>query len=111
MANERVKKMIQSGLVEETKNLYEANAFGTQASAALGYAQLINHLIGNASLEDSIEQIKIRTRRLAKQQRTWFSKFKARQRCHWLKADEKTTEALAAEALTEIKMEVDRMSF
>jgi tRNA dimethylallyltransferase len=80
--NKRVKKMITDGLVDEVKNLLsEEKPLSKQAGSAIGYAEIIEHLNGNISLEDAIEQIKINTRRFAKQQRTWFKTFK---NIHWL---------------------------
>jgi tRNA dimethylallyltransferase len=52
-----------------------------QAQCAIGYAEIIEYLNGHISLEDAIELIKKNTRRLAKNQRTWFKTFK---NVHWL---------------------------
>ena len=80
--NKRVKKMITDGLVDEVKSLLsEEEPLSKQAGAAIGYAEIIEHLNGKINLEDAIEQIKINTRRFAKQQRTWFKTFK---NIHWL---------------------------
>lgn len=75
--NARVKQMIESGLVEEVRRLHERVGLGRTAREALGYKQLVEHLEGRCPLEEAIEQIKIRTRRYAKQQRTWLRRFKA----------------------------------
>jgi tRNA dimethylallyltransferase len=40
----------------------------------VGYRELFGHLIGDLSLEDAIEAIKINTRQYAKRQMTWFKK-------------------------------------
>jgi hypothetical protein len=53
-------------------------------------------------LEEAIEQIKIRTRRFAKQQRTWIRRFRTRQPSVWLDADENSTQGLADNALAAI---------
>jgi tRNA dimethylallyltransferase len=80
--NQRVKKMISTGLVDEVKSLLdEEKPMSKQARCAIGYAEIIEHLNGQTSLEDAIESIKINTRRLAKGQRTWFKTF---QNVHWL---------------------------
>jgi len=47
-----------------------------QARCAIGYAEIIDYLTGRISLEDTTELIKKNTRRLAKNQRTWFKTFK-----------------------------------
>ena len=80
--NKRVKKMISAGLVDEVKSLLdEEKPMSKQARCAIGYAEIIEHLSGQTSLEDAIELIKINSRRLAKSQRTWFKTF---QNVHWL---------------------------
>lgn len=74
--NARVKQMIERGLVAEARALYESGALGPQAIEALGYKQLIPHFLGQSSLEDAVEQIKIETRRFAKNQRTWLRRLR-----------------------------------
>jgi len=80
--NARVKKMIELGLVDEVKALLaEEEPLSQQARCAIGYAEIIAHLEGRISLEDTIEEIKKNTRRLAKGQRTWFKTFR---QVNWL---------------------------
>ena len=75
--NARVKKMIDQGLVDEVENLLaEDQPLSKQAVCAIGYAEIINYLKGQISLEDTVELIKKNTRRFAKSQRTWFKTFK-----------------------------------
>ena len=75
--NKRVKKMINAGLVDEVKSLQdEEKPLGQQARCAIGYAEIIDHLNGQTSLEEATELIKVHTRRLAKGQRTWFKTFR-----------------------------------
>jgi tRNA dimethylallyltransferase len=75
--NLRVKKMIADGLVDEVKSLLaEEKPLSLQARSAIGYTEIINYLNGQISLEDTVERIKINTRRLAKHQRTWFRTFR-----------------------------------
>ncbi len=69
--------MIDSGLVDEVKSLLaEAKPLSRQARCAIGYAEIIEYLDGRINLDDAIELIKRNTRRLAKNQRTWFKTFK-----------------------------------
>ena len=70
--NARVRDMIERGLVEEARGLWEGGRLGPQAREALGYKQLIGHFEGGCTLEEAIEQVKIETRRFAKNQRTWI---------------------------------------
>jgi len=79
--NQRVKFMIQSGLVDEVRRLLDdPRGLSPQASQAVGYAEIIAHLNGEYSLEKAVELIKINTRRFAKRQRTWFRGFTG---VHW----------------------------
>jgi tRNA dimethylallyltransferase len=85
--NQRVKKMIAAGLVDEVKQLLaEENPLSQQARCAIGYAEIIDHLNGKISLEDATELIKKNTRRFAKNQRTWFKTFR---NVNWLDIEAK----------------------
>lgn len=75
--NARVKTMMEEGFLDEVRALLAHGPLGEQAAEAVGYRELTAHLAGTLSLEDAIEQIKIRSRRLAKQQRTWMRRFRA----------------------------------
>jgi len=80
--NKRVKRMISEDLVDEVKSLLnEDKPLSKQARCAIGYAEIIEHLSGQTTLEDATELIKKHTRRLAKGQRTWFKTF---QNVRWL---------------------------
>lgn len=71
--NSRVDTMIAAGLVEEVRGLLTApGGLGRTASQALGYKEVIEHLEGRLSLDETISQIKTRTRQFAKRQETWF---------------------------------------
>jgi tRNA dimethylallyltransferase len=75
--NRRVKKMIAAGLVDEVKSLLaEEKPLSPQARCAIGYAEIIDYLSGQMGLENATELIKKNTRRLAKNQRTWYKPFK-----------------------------------
>ena len=73
--NKRVDKMIDSGLVEEARDLYpyrELNALNT-----VGYKELFKYFDGDISLEEAIIKIKTNSRHYAKRQLTWFRKDKS----------------------------------
>ena len=77
LINKRVKKMLEKGLVEEVRSLLaEEKPLSKQAKCAIGYAEIIEHLKDNTNLDDTVELIKKNSRRLAKNQRTWFKRFK-----------------------------------
>lgn len=70
---ERVDKMIELGLIEETKNILNMGYNPTLPSLqTLGYREIIKYLKGLYSLEEAIEEIKKETRHYAKRQLTWF---------------------------------------
>jgi tRNA dimethylallyltransferase len=59
----------------------ENKPLSKQARCAIGYAEIIDYLNGKISLQDATELMKKNTRRLAKNQRTWFKSFR---NVHWL---------------------------
>jgi tRNA dimethylallyltransferase len=75
--NARVKLMMQSGWLDETRALLERfETLSQTAAEATGYHELILHLQGQMPLDDAVEQIKIATRQLAKRQMKWFRRWK-----------------------------------
>ena len=73
--NARVRKMIESGLVEEARRLWnDPRGVSEPARQAVGYRELFDHFEGRCTLDEAIERIKIKTRRLAKAQRTWMKR-------------------------------------
>ncbi|HEV8607187.1 MAG TPA: tRNA (adenosine(37)-N6)-dimethylallyltransferase MiaA [Tepidisphaeraceae bacterium] len=95
--NARVKSMIESGWLDETRSLLQHHGqLSPTASEATGYRELIEHLHGRLSLEDAIEQIKIATRQLARRQMKWLKRFP---NVHWIAGDapleSQVTEVLA----------------
>ncbi len=95
--NQRVKKMVLDGLVDEVKSLLnEEKPLSKQAQAAIGYAEIISHLNGDIDLKEATELIKKNTRKLAKSQRTWFKTFR---NVHWLDINpDKSREEIFARA-------------
>ncbi|MEE2680816.1 MAG: tRNA (adenosine(37)-N6)-dimethylallyltransferase MiaA [Planctomycetota bacterium] len=75
--NRRVGVMMDEGFLDEVRALTQTGPLGQQAREAVGYKELVRHLEGEMSLSEAIEQIKIRSRRYAKQQRTWMRRFHA----------------------------------
>jgi len=70
--NNRVDKMMQEGLLEEAKNLFQFKHLN--ALQTVGYKELFDHLEGKISLSKAVEEIKKNTRHYAKRQMTWFKK-------------------------------------
>jgi tRNA dimethylallyltransferase len=84
--NARVKEMLASGWLDETRRLLEMpGSLSHTAAEATGYRELIDHLEGRISLEDATEQIKIGTRQLARRQMKWFRRWR---QVKWLSGDQ-----------------------
>ncbi|MDY6913228.1 MAG: tRNA (adenosine(37)-N6)-dimethylallyltransferase MiaA [Planctomycetota bacterium] len=74
--NLRARRMVEAGLKNEVASLLaEPAGLSDQAAVAVGYAEMISHLRGEATLAQALERIKINTRRLARKQRTWHRRF------------------------------------
>ncbi len=74
--DKRVDIMIENGLVEEVRNIYNKyNEFPT-AMQGLGYKEVVEYLQGKINKEEMIEKIKKESRHYAKRQLTWFRKDK-----------------------------------
>ncbi len=69
----RVDEMMARGLLEEVETLLAAG-YGPELPAltGLGYRQMIQHLRGELTLEEAVEEVKRQTRRFVRQQGTWF---------------------------------------
>jgi tRNA dimethylallyltransferase len=52
--------------------LADPDALSATARQALGYKEVIEHLVGDLSLEAAIEKVILRTRQFAVRQERWF---------------------------------------
>lgn len=64
--------MLTSGAVEEARALRKRYRPELPSSKAIGAAELMAHLAGDLTLDETAERIIIATRQYAKRQRTWF---------------------------------------
>ena len=71
--NERTVKMMEMGLMEETRNLLKKGfSPDLKPMKAIGYRHMVTYLQGEWSLEETIDKLQRDTRRYAKRQLTWF---------------------------------------
>ncbi len=70
--NKRVDKMVEEGLVEEAKEIYDLGIRTKAVMTPIGPKELFDYFDGKTSLEDAIELIKSKSRKYAKRQYTWF---------------------------------------
>lgn len=91
--NARVKAMVGAGWVEEVRALLDR--YGTlshTAAEATGYREMIQHVRGELSLDNAVEQIKIGTRQLARRQMKWFRRFPG---VNWIEGDKPLDEIVS----------------
>ncbi len=84
--NKRVDIMLQKGLIEECRAVYENEKLGT-ACQAIGYKELIPYFENKKTKEECIDKIKQYSRNYAKRQLTWFRRD---ERIQWVEIDEDT---------------------
>lgn len=69
--NRRVDDMVKRGLVEEARKCFEQPNRPT-AAQAIGCKELYPYFRGERSLDECVDELKLRTRQYAKRQLTWF---------------------------------------
>ena len=71
--NLRVDRMMEQGLLEEAKHIFDAGySSSLPAMKSIGYQQLFGFFRGECTLQEAVEKIKQDTRHFAKRQLTWF---------------------------------------
>ena len=70
--NLRVDIMLEKGLEQEVRALYEKYGENLRKINIIGYTELIEYFNGQFSYEEAVENIKRNSRRYAKRQFTWF---------------------------------------
>ena len=103
----RVDIMVEQGLLQEVRDLLTSGLPRTAtALQAIGYKQFLAVEEGSATVEEAVEEVKLRSRQYAKRQLTWLRRNEA---IHWIRwekvpdfqaALQKATEILAAQGLS-----------
>lgn len=81
--NSRVLQMIQDGLEDEAKAVYDKRHLNSLQT--VGYREMFGYIAGEYGFERAIELIQQNTRHYAKRQLTWFRRDKE---IHWLNAND-----------------------
>jgi tRNA dimethylallyltransferase len=93
----RIDLMMAAGWLDEVRRLLAAGvAPDCQAMKAIGYEELAACIQGRMAQDDAVERIKIRTRRFAKRQLTWFKRMPY---VHWYEKDAYADEEALAQAV------------
>ncbi len=95
----RLSQMIEQGLVEEVRGLYERGDLNLDLPAmrAVGYRQMWAHVRGEYDLARARERCVVATRQLAKRQLTWLRGWPGLQ---WIYTDESQNAAKSVELLS-----------
>ena len=89
--NYRTDEMVNIGLVDEAKLLYEKYGDNNILLNTIGYQEFIPYFKGEKSIEMAINQLKQNTRRYAKRQISWF---KANKDIEWLDIEKLTMDEM-----------------
>ena len=94
----RCEKMIESGLVDEARALYESGMLtnGSAAAQAIGYKEFVPYLRGEETIDEAVDRLYYDTCRYAKRQATWFYK---KDYIKWLYADEMSEDEMLVAAV------------
>lgn len=94
-ADQRIDRMLSDGLVDEVRSLL-ATGYAPELPtlSAIGYGEIIQHLQGEISLDESVALIKRNTRVFIRHQANWFKPDDSR--ITWFKAEENLTDRMEA---------------
>lgn len=70
--NSRVDKMLDLGIVDETKYLLKKHGRIKKLVNTIGYKEILTYLDGENSLDEALDKLKQHSRNYAKRQLTWF---------------------------------------
>ncbi len=93
--NHRVDQMIENGLLEEAKKIYDSHIRTKAILTPIGYKQLFPYFEGKESLEHCLDHIKKDSRHYAKRQYTFF---KHQLPVHWVDVNFEQFEKTVQEA-------------
>ncbi len=71
--NKRVEMMVEEGLLEEARNIYDSQIRTKAVMTPIGYKELFDYFEGKKDLNECLDLIKQKSRNYAKRQYTWFN--------------------------------------
>ena len=100
LIDRRVDAMVAAGLLDEVRALLERGVpRSATAFQAIGYKELLACLDGQVTLEEAVEEVKLRSRQYAKRQLTWLRR---NEDIHWIYWEKERDFAAALRIATEI---------
>ena len=97
--DQRADKMLQGGLEKEVRELLRREIpRDTTAMQAIGYKELLAAIEGSCTMEEALEQVKVRSRQYAKRQLTWLRR---NPDIHWIYWEKERDFAAALQNATE----------
>ena len=82
--DKRVDIMVDLGVLEEAKYVYDNRDVFVNSAAAIGYKEFFPYFEGVQTLEECVDELKKASRHYAKRQLTWFNRMKD---INWLYVD------------------------
>jgi len=73
LIDDRVDEMIENGLIDEVRNLYQNFKTSRILNAAIGYKEFFPYFEGAKTLNEAVDEIKKSSRHYAKRQYTFFN--------------------------------------
>jgi len=96
----RVDRMVEEGLVGEIETLLASGVRAdTTALQAIGYKEFLSAMKGERTIEEAVEEVKLRSRQYAKRQLTWLRR---NGDIHWFLWEKERDFAAALQNATEI---------
>lgn len=71
--NKRVEAMMEDGLLDEARSVYDSGIRTKAVMTPIGYKELFDYFDGQKDLNECLELIKQKSRNYAKRQYTWFN--------------------------------------
>lgn len=89
----RVRRMFEFGFVEEVRQLLTLpSPLSRTARQALGYREVIDHIVNGSEVDCVIETLQRRSRQFAKRQLTWFRHISE---CRWVALSTESVQVIA----------------
>ena len=100
LIDRRVDQMVEAGLLDEVRRLLESGLpRDATALQAIGYKEFLGVLEGEATADQAIAEVKLRSRQYAKRQLTWLRR---NPDIHWIIWEKERNFAWALQRSTEI---------